>query len=59
MRELPQDVREQLGKAASTANLDAINKIVESLSGTHPRAASALRRMADEFDYGAIKALLD
>jgi PAS domain S-box-containing protein len=58
LRELPEDLRERLRKAAVSANLDEMNRIIDGLADSQPNLAAALRRLADAFDYGAITALL-
>ncbi|MBN2037965.1 MAG: response regulator, partial [Chitinispirillaceae bacterium] len=58
LRALPQRVLGKLRKAVIAARYDEVIDLIETIRITDPNVATALRQMADLFDYGGIRDLL-
>ena len=55
---LSTETRLKLKKAAATGNMDEIEALIEQIQGHQPTLADELARLAYEFDYDQIVALL-
>ncbi len=57
-RSLPQDVADELRTAIVSARYDELIGLIDSIQTATPAVAVSLRRMAEQFDYDGMQALL-
>jgi PAS domain S-box-containing protein len=58
IKSIPEDVREQMADACTSADLDSLLDIIEKLSPEYPHAANRLNEMASKLFYDDILSLL-
>ncbi|MES9961899.1 MAG: response regulator, partial [Candidatus Sedimenticola sp. 20ELBAFRAG] len=56
---LPQDVRDELERAATVLDVEEMRQLVQRIEATDPELAAALGQRVEQFDFMSIKRLLD
>jgi len=56
---LPSDAREELLKAVTLLDINAVNEVIEKIRASDSEVADLLATYADSFDFSTLKEMLD